>query len=151
MSCMREESGRRHWGVGKDRRLRNPRKKTQCKGSDNAPKMVIFCLKKNTDCRWKSKTIWERSGCENIHLFTGQPWMRRRRTSSRRTRRVSTAARLVARVTVKHGTISCQLPETTCTVITLNQESNFTCREKSHSHFHYDILTWPGPQVRPWM
>ena len=47
--------------------------------------------------RWKSKTIWRRSGSENIHLDPGQPWARRRRMkSSRRIRRVSTT-RLIAR------------------------------------------------------
>ena len=30
---------------------------------------------------------------------------------------------------------------TAYTVITLNRESNCTCRERSHPHFHYDTLT----------
>ena len=30
---------------------------------------------------------------------------------------------------------------TTLTVITLNRQSNCTCREKNHSQFHYDTLT----------
>ena len=37
------------------------------------------------------------------------------------------------RVTVKHETISGQFQETFLTVITSNQESYFTCQEKSHS------------------
>ena len=40
---------------------------------------------------------------------------------------------------------------TTFTVITLNPESNSTRREKNHSQFHYDTLTWPEQQVRLWM
>ena len=40
---------------------------------------------------------------------------------------------------------------TTFTVIPLNRESNCTYREKSHSQFLYDLLTWPELQVRPWM
>ena len=37
---------------------------------------------------------------------------------------------------VKHGMISGTFQETAYTVITLNQESNSTCREKNHSLFH---------------
>ena len=33
------------------------------------------------------------------------------------------------------------------TVITLNRESNCTCREKHHFLFHWNTSTWPGPQV----
>ena len=84
---------RRHGGVGKDGRIRKPREKTQCKGSDNAPKWWIFHI---PDCRWKSETIWRRSGSENVHLDTGQSWTRRRTwRSSRRIRWVSTT-RLIA-------------------------------------------------------
>ena len=43
------------------------------------------------DRRWKSKTIWRRSGSQIIHLDPGSPRPRRRtRKSSRKTRRVST-------------------------------------------------------------
>ena len=44
-------------------------------------------------------------------------------------RRVSTTTRLIA---------TGRFQETSCTAITLNQESNSTCREKSHSQFHCD-------------
>ena len=100
-----------------------------------------FFEKKNPDCRF-----WEHlpqhgtalNEVKNVNIFEeNQTGLHRRKTH--------------CRVTVKHGTTSCQLPETTFTVITLNQESNFTCREKSNSHFHFDVLTWPGPQVRLWM
>ena len=52
------------------------------------------------------------------------------------------------RVTVKHETISGQFQETTFTVITLNQESNFTCREKSHSQFQYEIFLFGESPVK---
>ena len=41
--------------------------------------------------------------------------------------------------------------ETSCTAITLNQESNFTCREKNHSLFHWNTLTFPELHIRIWM
>ena len=41
--------------------------------------------------------------------------------------------------------------ENSFTVITLNPESSFTRREKNHSQFHHDVLTWPELQVRPWV
>ena len=50
----------------------------------------------------------------------------------------------------RNETISCQFLEITFTVITLNQEPNFADREKSHSQFDSDRLTWPALQVRPW-
>ena len=42
----------------------------------------------------------------------------------------------ILRMTVKHETIFGPCQETSCTVITLNQESNFTRRLKNHSLFH---------------
>ena len=85
-NLQRRHFGRGHWGVGKDGRTRNPRWKTQCKGGDNAPKWWKFDF---PNCRWKNKTIWRRSGSENIHLNPGQPRPRRRtRKSSWRIRRV---------------------------------------------------------------
>ena len=47
--------------------------------------------------------------------------------------------------------ISGLIQGTAFTVIPLNRESNFTCREKSHSQSFYDLLTWPELQVRPWV
>ena len=46
----------------KDGRIRNPRLETPCKRSDNSEKWWNFEL---PDCRWKSKTIWRRTGSEN--------------------------------------------------------------------------------------
>ena len=46
------------------------------------------------NCRWKGKTIWRRSGSENIHLDPGQSRPRRRAERSLgRIRRVSTTTR----------------------------------------------------------
>ena len=44
---------------------------------------------------------------------------------------------------------SCQ--ETSYTAITLKLESNFTCREKNHSLFHWNTLTFPELHIRIWM
>ena len=41
--------------------------------------------------------------------------------------------------------------ETSKTAITLNQESNFTRREKNHSLFHWSTLTSPELHKRTWM
>ena len=41
--------------------------------------------------------------------------------------------------------------ETSQTAITLNQESNFTRREKNHSLFHWNTLTSPEVLIRFWL
>ena len=41
--------------------------------------------------------------------------------------------------------------ETSYTAITLNPESNFTRREKNHSLFHWNTLTYPELLIRIWM
>ena len=41
--------------------------------------------------------------------------------------------------------------ETSYTAITLNQGSNFTRREKNHSLFHWNTLTYPELLIRIWM
>ena len=41
--------------------------------------------------------------------------------------------------------------ETSYTAITLNQESNFTRRQKNHSLFHWSTLTFPELHIRIWM
>ena len=41
--------------------------------------------------------------------------------------------------------------ETSYTAITLNHESNFTRREKNHSLFHWNTLTFPELLIRIWM
>ena len=50
------------------------------------------------------------------------------------------------RMMVNQETISGPFQGITLTVITLKRESNCTCREKNHSQFHYDTLTWPEQQ-----
>ena len=45
------------------------------------------------------------------------------------------------RMMEKQGMIFGPFQGTTFTVITLNRESNCTCREKRHSHSHCDALT----------
>ena len=52
---------------------------------------------------------------------------------------------------MKQETISGPFQGTTFNVITLNRESNITCREKNHSQFHYDKLMYPELLIRIWM
>ena len=52
---------------------------------------------------------------------------------------------------VKHEMIFGLFLETSQTAITLNPESNFTRREKNHSLFHGNTLTYPELQERIWM
>ena len=65
----RRHCGRRHWGIGKDGRILNPCWETQCKGSANAHEWWKVYI---PDRRWNGKTLWRRSGSENVHLKPGQ-------------------------------------------------------------------------------
>ena len=79
MRCTRWESGketywsRRHWETGKDGRIWNPHKKTQCKGSANAHEWWQL---KIPNRGWNSQSLWRRSASENIHLNPGSSWQR---------------------------------------------------------------------------
>ena len=55
------------------------------------------------------------------------------------------------RMPVKRETTSGPCRETSYTAITLNQESNFNRREKNHSLFHWNFLTYPELHIRIWM
>ena len=55
------------------------------------------------------------------------------------------------RMPVKRWMIFGPCQETSYTAITLNQESNFTRREKNHSFFHWNTLTSPELHIRIWM
>ena len=55
------------------------------------------------------------------------------------------------RLPVKLWTISGPCREASYTAITLNPESNFTRREKNHSLFHWNTLTYPELLIRIWM
>ena len=89
---MREESGKRHngcrhWGIGKDGRIWNPRIKTQCKGSVDTSEWWKVHIPNR---RWNGKVLWRRSGSENIHFDPGKPRPRRRtrKPSKNRIRRI---------------------------------------------------------------
>ena len=55
------------------------------------------------------------------------------------------------RMPVKRYMIFGPCQETSFTAITLNPESNFTRREKNHSLFHWNTLTYPELQEQIWM
>ena len=82
-------NGCRHWWAGKDGRIGNLCKKTQCKGSN------ISQWKWNIHIpgrRWTNKICWRRSETENIHLDMGPPNSRKKsKRFSWRIRRVSTS------------------------------------------------------------
>ena len=75
---------RRHWRIGGDGCIRNPRQKAQCKGSVNVDEKWQFFPSR----RWNSQNPWRRSTSEDIHFNPGSSWTRRRtRSFSRRIRR----------------------------------------------------------------
>ena len=128
----RRHFGRRHWGVVKDGRIRKPRSETNAmevltlQNGD----MFIFPI---TD--GKVKLSGGDQVLRNIHLDTGQPWTRRRagRSSWRiRLGLLQPHFKTHRRMMVKQKKILVHFRELHLTVITLNRESNSTCREKSH-------------------
>ena len=92
-----------------------------------------------------SNFLGRRSRPDNIHLDTGSSTSRRRsRRFSWRIRRVSsTTSRLISGCRWSDEMIFGPFQETSHTAITLNQESNFTRREKNHSLFHWNTVTSP--------
>ena len=79
---------------------------------------------------WKSKIIWRRSGPENIHLDTATE--KNTKIFQENQKCLHHHFKTHFRVPVKHEMISRPFPETSFTAITLNQESNSTCREKNN-------------------
>ena len=97
---MREESGKETFLVADIEELEKMDPSEIHTGRLNAKEVLTPKNGENyymPDRRWKSKTIWRRSGSENIHLDPGQPrQMRRTRKSFRRIGRVfTTTSRLV--------------------------------------------------------
>ena len=133
--------------IANDGRIGNLLEKTQCeRGVISRRKRRIYFSNR----RWTNSTSWRRSRPENIHLDTAATNSRRQsRWFSWRIRRVSsTTSRLTSGC--RWSDIGpCQ--ETSYTAITLNPESNFTRREKNHSLFHSNTLTYPGLLVQIWM
>ena len=61
-------SGRRHWGIGKHRRIRNPSSKNQCKRSFDATKERKIRVPSS---RWHRKTVSQRSRIPRTHSKAG--------------------------------------------------------------------------------
>ena len=139
------------WGPGNDGRIWNLLEKTQCKRCD------IFAKDKGefvfSNRRWTNQTSWRRSRPENIHLDSASTNSRRKSPwFSGRIRRVSSnTSPIHFRMPVKRLMIFGPCQETSKTAITLNQESNFTRREKNHSLFHWNTLTSPELLIQTWM
>ena len=75
----------RHWRIGGDGRVWNPRQKEQCKGRVNADERWQFHIPSR---RWNSQYFWRWSTFETIHINQGSSWTRRgTRSFSRRIRR----------------------------------------------------------------
>ena len=82
----RRHLDRKHWRIGPDGRIRNPRQKAHCKGSIDANERWSFHIPNR---RWNCQTLWRRPVSENIHLNLGSPRPRRRtRKPSRKIRRI---------------------------------------------------------------
>ena len=128
----------RRWGVGDDGRIGNLLEKIQCERGDISQRRRIYF----SDRRWTNQTLWRRSGTENIHLDTASTSSRRKsRWFCWRIRRVSS--------TTSRFASGCWRSEKWLLVFDRkfhNPESNFTRREKNHSHFHWS--TWMFPITR---
>ena len=135
-------TGCRRWGVGNDGRIRNLLEKNQCKGSNIFQRKWKFYFSSR---RWTNQSFWKRSGTENTHLDTGTSTSRRKsRWFSWRIRRVSSStSRLTSgcRWSDKWFLVhvrKLQIPPSRWT-----KSQNFTRREKNHSLFHWNTLTYP--------
>ena len=96
------------------------------------------------DRRWNSQIIRRRSGSENIHFNPGSPQTEEKKKAifkENQTDLLQSHFKTHRGMMVKLGMISGPSQGTTFTVITLNRESNCTCREQNHSQFHYDAST----------
>ena len=100
-----------------------------------------------------NQNTWRRSGTENIHLDTAATNSRRRsRWLSWRIRRVfSTTSWLTSRCRWSDERFLVHVGKLHIPAITLNPESNFTCRERNHSPFHWNTLAYPGLLTRIWI
>ena len=104
------------------------------------------------DRRWNSQNFWRRSGSEyppeswttlteekNKKLFwenqTGFHYFQ------------ETHRRMMLKQEMNFGPFH----GSSFTVITLNRETNCTYREKNHSQFHFDTLTWSELLTQTWM
>ena len=71
----RRHFGRRHWRIGADGRIWNPRQKAQCKGGVNDNEWWKVHIPIRRCFPW---VRWRRSGSENTHLEPGPPRQRKR-------------------------------------------------------------------------
>ena len=124
-------TGCRPWGVGDDGRIGNLLEKTQC------GKRWYFPDKENLffQSLMDESNPWRRSRPENIHLGTAATNSKEKVTLIFLENQKGLFHHVTThfRMPVKRWTIFGPCQETSYTAITLNQESNFTRREKNHS------------------
>ena len=94
------------------------------------------------DRRWKSKIIWRDQDLRTSTLMRDHPKLGEEREdllgeSEGSHHHLKTHFQMPGKCEM----ISGPFQETSFAAITLNQESNFTRREKNHSQFHHDTLT----------
>ena len=137
--CTRRGSGNggRHWGIGKRWTHLKSMQKVSMQRKCERPKMVkriIFPIADGT-----VKLSGRDQVLRTSTLIGDSPDRgRRTRKSSRRIRRSSSTP--FQDSSPDHGEARGPFEGTTFTVITLNRESNCTCREKHYSQFHWNIL-----------
>ena len=87
-------------------------------------------------------------GIRKIHFNAG-PTCKKWRAQCRPSREFGQVSK--SRMTKKPAMTSGQAKGITLIVIMSNLEFSSMCREKKHSQFLWDTLTWSGEHIRPWM
>ena len=132
---------RRPWGVGNDGRIGNLLEKTQCERGD------ISQSKMDESKPVEEIINWEHPPWYGSDQFKENVILTFLENQKSLFRHLTTHFRMLLRRWMTFG--PCQ--ETSFSAITLNPESNFTRREKNHSLFHLNTLTYPELLIRIWM
>ena len=148
-SLERWRTDRRPWGVGDDGRIWNLLEKTQCKWGDISPKngKLLFQSQMDESKPLEEIRTWEHPPWYGIDQFKERVIL----TFLENQKGLFHNLKTHFRMPVKHEMIFGPCQETSYTAITLNQESNFTRRERNHSLFHWSTLTFPERHIRIWM
>ena len=144
--------GCRHWGVGNDGRIWNLLEKTRCKRGEfpsplSPPQNGFFQSQMDESNFLEEIKTWEHPLRYGIVQFEKKVTLIFFDNLKGLFRHFTTHFRMPVKQLMIFGL--CQ--ETTYTAFTLNQESNFICREKSHSLLHWNTLTSPEWLIRTWM
>ena len=114
-------------------------------------KEVSTPMKSENFIRWDSETSWRRSASENIHLNPDSAQTEEKNKmifEENQTGLLQPHDKTHHGMMVKSKIIFGLFQEILFTAITLNPESSFTRREKSHSLFHWNTLTSPELPIK---